>query len=839
MKSIILLRKNLRCQLFKGEMETSSIFFDADLDYLEQHQIETLLQILKDKYGKGTRIKAIGDSSFEYSCSCPVHEDGRNPNGRVAFADDGNLRLYCNGACSAEDISTWFFGPLLERLGVNSEKLAANVRDHLTELEKGIPPRHLHKVPKSPEPEDQLLISELVAPDLLLAAFLKMSQNCMSPVHRDDLKKLGYGEKTISRAGFIMGSPAQYQELPGEFQGKRLNEFRNENQILKKRVACFVFPHFNQENKLWSLTIAPIFKGQTELENNSRYASEGTPKSYKLKGAKAVMDGLETLSSAEKLLSITEGIKDADSIRAQGGKAVATLGGVSRDQAGIINSLGLIEIRLCYDADSAGRGKTRSAIGYFSRSKVSVLDLPEGNDPNDLSPEELKQCAYLDPDEWVAKYGIQLTGNENSENSPKQHIIETAVPTFSHITTLTDDCYPKTGFIPLYLKYARPLTEGSDQFHLATALAVLSIAYERRIYIQESRQIFANLYLAIVGYSSASKKSTSIRIGLKLLKDIFPERTTLTNVFTPEGLQSAFEEYPRQLIEIDELGGFLGQVSKKSYMSGITDILNSLYDCPPRFGKRLAEKTLEFDDPYPVVICGSPFRWLADEVNSTLKEGGFMARFQWFITLDRLKKEDLKPITPSPNENLKNKLIQKLEDIQSMEEEDQVLYTYDDQATELYCRFYEEQKLSLQNEQSEQIGPYVERLLTAVKKFALIYEATKGEGEVITEQTMREAIAICRWLRGNIEHLFQDHFHESKTDELCHKTLKALKRMSGGEKPWCTLREITQNVRELNSKNKTDIIETLIDKGLIQTKAGSKKKGSREDYRGWRFKPAD
>ena len=135
-------------------MELSSIFFDADLDYLEQHQIETVLQILKDKYGKGTRIKAIGDSSFEYSCSCPVHEDGRNPNGRVAFADDGNLRLYCNGACSAEETNTWFFGPLLKRLGVDSGKLARNVRDHLTKLKKEIPPRHL-KVPKAPAPEDQ------------------------------------------------------------------------------------------------------------------------------------------------------------------------------------------------------------------------------------------------------------------------------------------------------------------------------------------------------------------------------------------------------------------------------------------------------------------------------------------------------------------------------------------------------------------------------------------------------------------------------------------------------------------------------------------------------------
>ncbi len=110
---------------------------------------------------------------------------------------------------------------------------------------------------------------------------------------------------------------------------------------------------------------------------------------------------------------------------------------------------------------------------------------------------------------------------------------------------------------------------------------------------------------------------------------------------------------------------------------------------------------------------------------------------------------------------------------------------------------------------------------------------------MITLQPMREAIALCRWLRSNIEHLFQDHFHERKIDELCIKTVKALKRLSGKEKRWCTSREIIQNVRGLDSRNKTDIIETLIDKGKILTKAGPKNKGSKEDYRGWFFKPAD
>ena len=89
-------------------------------------------------------------------------------------------------------------------------------------------------------------------------------------------------------------------------------------------------------------------------------------------------------------------------------------------------------------------------------------------------------------------------------------------------------------------------------------------------------------------------------------------------------------------------------------MSGIVDILNSLYDCPPRFRKRLANEVLEFEKPFPVIICGAPFRWLAQEVDSTLKEGGFLARFQWFISLDRLLEEDLKPITPKRDEEKRN-----------------------------------------------------------------------------------------------------------------------------------------------------------------------------------------
>ena len=146
-------------------MDHSNIIFDFELDFLEQYQTETLLLILKDKYGKGTRIKATGDSSFEYSCPCPIHKDGRNPNGRVAFAVDGTIRLYCNGKCSQEGNSTWFFRQILERLEVDSTKLAQRVRDNLTELKKEIPPRHLNPRDQIDLPDNEPVASEGNHPD--------------------------------------------------------------------------------------------------------------------------------------------------------------------------------------------------------------------------------------------------------------------------------------------------------------------------------------------------------------------------------------------------------------------------------------------------------------------------------------------------------------------------------------------------------------------------------------------------------------------------------------------------------------------------------------------------
>ena len=107
---------------------------DPNQDELEAHFSETILHLLKEKLGQNSkaRLKNLTrDRSFQYSCPCPFHDDGKNPNGRIALETYAGPRLYCN-SCS----KTWFIQNLLEETGQSSGDLWASVRETLLTSKK-------------------------------------------------------------------------------------------------------------------------------------------------------------------------------------------------------------------------------------------------------------------------------------------------------------------------------------------------------------------------------------------------------------------------------------------------------------------------------------------------------------------------------------------------------------------------------------------------------------------------------------------------------------------------------------------------------------------------------
>lgn len=105
--------------------------------------------------------------------------------------------------------------------------------------------------------------------------------------------------------------------------------------------------------------------------------------------------------------------------------------------------------------------------------------------------------------------------------------------THAHITTTENSVPPlpegirlQTGLLPQvsrwlhsYVQYSRQVSpEGYEDFHLACGLWVASTIAARRIYVPLAEPVYTPLYIALVARTTFFAKTTTARVGIRLLK---------------------------------------------------------------------------------------------------------------------------------------------------------------------------------------------------------------------------------------------------------------------------------------------------------------------------------
>ena len=157
-----------------------------------------------------------------------------------------------------------------------------------------------------------------------------------------------------------------------------------------------------------------------------------------------------------------------------------------------------------------------------------------------------------------------------------------------------------------YLTFARLAAPMSDNlFHLSVALALLSIAVARRVYLPVSiLRLFPNLYQLIVAESTLYHKTTALAVGEALLKKAGLDTLLLASRQTPESLVAELStqrpptfdtwnsrEKERWLEErrfsaqrgwmLDEASHLLDSFNR-DYTAGLLPLTLGLYECPER-----------------------------------------------------------------------------------------------------------------------------------------------------------------------------------------------------------------------------------------------------------------
>lgn len=135
-------------------------------------------------------------------------------------------------------------------------------------------------------------------------------------------------------------------------------------------------------------------------------------------------------------------------------------------------------------------------------------------------------------------------------------------------------------FVTRYVSYASKLTDASPEYHEAAALVLLAMMtpYVRVRLAPYPGGLKTNLYLTLVGASTRSRKSTSQRIAVDLLQNVFPN-SVLPAKMTTEVFIEMMSNRPDQstLWAPDEFGVMLGQIYSVGFLGGIEDILLQLY----------------------------------------------------------------------------------------------------------------------------------------------------------------------------------------------------------------------------------------------------------------------
>ena len=144
---------------------------------------------------------------------------------------------------------------------------------------------------------------------------------------------------------------------------------------------------------------------------------------------------------------------------------------------------------------------------------------------------------------------------------------------------------PSQGFVNDYCTFAVRQTTAPLGYHLACALALLSVTTPQNFGTSYAGDLYGNLYTLLVGRSGDDQKSSALGISKKVLYAVDAQLAAGQKLIgkqpgSTEGMIDSLVVQPRQIIYYSEFGAFLSKAQKKgSYFEPMKSLYTDLWDC--------------------------------------------------------------------------------------------------------------------------------------------------------------------------------------------------------------------------------------------------------------------
>lgn len=314
-------------------------------------------------------------------------------------------------------------------------------------------------------------------------------------------------------------------------------------------------------------------------------------------------------------------------------------------------------------------------------------------------------------------------------------------------------------WLQTYLQYTSN-SEAPADFHFWTGVSTIAGALERKVWIQQAYfKWVPNFYITLIAPPGIVQKSTTIGIGMGLLKELEdvhfgPSSTTWQALTDAMGESFKMVEMPQQegkdfitrdtlpmsalTIPVSEFGTFLDPRNRE-----LVDVLVDLWDSPDGAWKRktrgLGDSIIE--NPWLNIISGTTPGWMKENMPEYVISGGFMSRtIMVYADKKRHFRAFTDPKTDKALETLRQSLIVDLQQIHELVGE----YELTPEARKWGEEWYEGHwtkpvAVELSN---ERFGGYRARKQTHIMKLSIVLAASESSELVIHKHHLQAAEKI-------------------------------------------------------------------------------------------------
>jgi hypothetical protein len=312
-----------------------------------------------------------------------------------------------------------------------------------------------------------------------------------------------------------------------------------------------------------------------------------------------------------------------------------------------------------------------------------------------------------------------------------------------------------------FVNYAS-IGEAPLSIYFWAGVSAIAGALRRRVWIEQHFYRWTpNFFIVIVAPPAVISKSTSVSIGMSLLREVEginfgPDALTWQALISY--LKDSYEEFTTKdgehlsmsavTIESSELGVLLN-LEDRPLISALID----LWDGKKSFDKMTKGGGLEqLQNPWLNLIGSTTPAWIRDNLPESIVESGFLSRIIFlYAEAKRQRVAYLHRAIPANFYEVKANLISDLKEIANLSGQ----FTISEKA-EAYGAYWYNEILpkKVESIKGSRYNAFLARKQTAAHKLAMVLSASEGDDLIIREHHLKNAIGLTDALESDLPKVF-------------------------------------------------------------------------------------